>query len=269
VKFSTASQSLLAVQDIAGAARRPQLWLLLGWQDIKQRYRRSLLGPLWLTISTAVMVLALGLLYAAILRNPLHEYLPYLATGLVIWMFVSGTVSDGCQAFIASDGIIKQVRAPFLSHVLRVVWRNVIILGHNLLIVLVVIAIFPPLGARPVAFVLFIPAMIVALVNACWVVLSLGIISARFRDVPPIVTNVMQLLFFLTPIIWHAKDLPGRQEFVYWNPLYHFVEILRGPLLGSVPAGSSWAVVAAITLLGWSTTFVLFRRYRRRIAYWL
>src|SRR5262245_10142871 len=116
MKFSTASQTVLAVQDITGAARGPRLWLLLGWQDIKQRYRRSLLGPFWLTISTAVMVLALGLLYATIFRTPIHEYLPYLATGLVIWMFISGTVSEGCQAFIASDGIIKQVRTPFLSH---------------------------------------------------------------------------------------------------------------------------------------------------------
>jgi len=268
MKFSTASQSLLAFQDITGAARRPQLWLLLGWQDIKQRYRRSILGPFWLTISTAVMVAALGLLYATILRTPLHEYLPYLATGLVLWMFISGTVSDGCQAFIACDGIIKQVRVPFLSHVLRVVWRNVIVLGHNLVIVLAVIVIFPH-GAQPLAIALFVPALILALVNACWMVLALGIISARFRDVPPIVMNAMQLFFFLTPIIWHSKDLPGRQEFVYWNPLYHFVEILRAPLLGNVPAATTWLVVAAITLLGSSLTFLLFRRYRRRIAYWL
>ena len=268
MKFSTASQSALAIQDIGGAARRPRLWLLLGWQDIKHRYRRSLLGPFWLTISTAVMVLALGVLYAAILRNPLQEYLPYLATGLVLWMFISTTVNEGCDAFISSDGMIKQVRAPFLSYVLRVVWRNLIILGHNVVIVLAVIVIFRP-ATHPMALALAVPALFLGLLNACWVVLALAIISARFRDVPQIVMNVMQLLFFLTPIIWHAKDLPGRQELVHWNPLYHFVEMLRAPLLGSVPAMSTWVTVSAITVLGWALTFALFRRYRRRIAYWL
>jgi ABC-type polysaccharide/polyol phosphate export permease len=265
---SLVSQDALAFRDMTDAVRQPQLWLLLGWQDIKQRYRRSILGPFWLTISTAVMVVALGLLYAAIFQSPLDKYLPYLATGLVIWMFLSGTVSEGCQTFIASDGIIKQVRAPFLAHVLRVIWRNLIILGHNLIIVLAVIVIFPP-DAQPIAFLLVVPAVFLLVLNAGWVVLSLGMFSARFRDVPPIVMNVMQLLFFLTPIIWDVTALPGRESFVYWNPLYHFVEVLRAPLLGGVPTAATWTTMAVACLFGWFATFLLFRRYRSRIAYWL
>lgn len=268
VKLSAQSQTRLALRDIAEAVFNPQLWIMLGWQDIKQRYRRSMLGPFWLTISTAVMVLALGFLYAAIFRQPLNEYLPYLATGLVIWTFIAGSVADGCNAFIASDGIIKQIRVPFATHALRTVWRNLIILGHNAVIIVVVVAIFGR-NHDITTLALLIPALALVVLNGCWLTLLLGTICARFRDIPLIIANLMQLLFFLTPIIWQPSLLPGRQRFVFWNPLYHFVEILRAPILGSLPPISSWLAVAAITLGGWTICFLFFQRYRRRIAYWL
>jgi ABC-type polysaccharide/polyol phosphate export permease len=268
MRFSTDSQATLAGQDIGQAVRHPQLWLMLGWQDIKQRYRRSVIGPFWLTLSTAVMVVGLGLLYAAIFRQSLREYFPYLATGLIIWSFLSAVVADGCQAFIASEGIIKQMRVPFCTHALRVIWRNIIILGHNAVIIVVVIAVF---GTRSTiaSMPFFIPAMLLLLLNVSWVVLILGTICARFRDVPLIVANAMQLLFFLTPIIWQPSLLPGRQRLVFWNPLYHFVEVVRAPLLGQVPAGVTWLIVSALAVGGWAFTFFLFQRFRRRIAYWL
>jgi len=248
--------------------RNPQLWLMLGWQDIKQRYRRSVLGPFWLTISTAVMVAGLGVLYAAIFAQPVAVYIPYLAIGLVIWTFISGAVADGCNAFIASDGIIKQIRVPFLSHGLRAVWRHLIILGHNAVIVIVVIVLFEEnhdLGA----FALVLPALALLVLNAAWMTLVLGTLCARFRDVPLIVANMMQLMFFITPIIWQPNLLPTRHAFVLWNPFHHFIEIVRAPLLGDVPAITSWIVVAVITVAGWMCCFLFFRRYRRRIAYWL
>ena len=267
MQFSKDSQTTLAFRDIGQAVRQPELWLMLGWQDIKQRYRRSIIGPFWLTLSTAIMVFALGFLYAAIFRQPLGEYFPYLATGLVVWTFISGTAIDGCQAFITSEGMIKQIRVPFATYALRSVWRNLIILGHNAVIVLVVVAWFS--GGSISALPLVVPALLLVVLNECWVTLVLAMICARFRDVPQIVANFMQLLFFVTPIIWQPGSLPGRQRFVYWNPFYHFVEIVRAPILGKVPAAGSWIVVLLITLLGWALCFFLFQRYRRRIAYWM
>lgn len=227
-----------------------------------------MLGPFWLTVSTAVMVFALGFLYSAILGQPLNEYFPYLATGLVIWMYISGTVTDGCQTFISSEAMIKQIRVPFWTHVLRTIWRNLIILGHNAVIILVILAVYGS-AESAAAMSLVVPAMLLVLLNGCWVTLMLGVICARFRDVPPIVASVMQLLFFVTPIIWHPSSLPGRQGFVYWNPLYHLIDIVRAPLLGKVPTPSAWLAVLGITIVGWTMSFLLFQRYRRRIAYWL
>ena len=242
--------------------------MLLGWQDIKQRYRRSMLGPLWLTISTAVMVIALGYVYAAIFRQSLNDYFPYLAAGLVIWSFISGTIVDGCQTFIASEGIIKQIRVPFFAHVMRVIWRNMIVLGHNAIIIVVVVVLFAS-AQDPFVLLMFIPGLALVVLSAAWVTLLIGMICARFRDVPQIIANVLQLMFFLTPIIWQPGVLPGRQRVIYWNPLYHFVEVIRAPLLGKMPAAETWLAVIGVTALGWLLTLYFFTQFRRRIAYWL
>lgn len=261
-------QMRLAVADLRDGLRHVELWGMLGWHDIRQRYRRSILGPWWLTLSTAIMVAALGIVYHAILKMPLEQYLPFLASGLVTWTLVSSIITDGCQAFIVNEQVIRQIRLPFTIHVCRLVWRNVIIFFHNLLIVIVVVAVFggwPQLEALPLA----VAALVAIAANGVWVALLLGAFCARFRDIPQIVTSMMQLFFFITPVLWHPSVLPGQQRVITFNPFHHFVEIMRAPLLGGVPTAGSWLAVIAITLVGWIVTIAFMTRYRRRFAYWL
>jgi len=214
------------------------------------------------------MVGALGLVYAAIFKVDVAKYVPYLATGLVMWGFLATLANEGCQSFIAGEGIIKQLRLPLSLHVARVLWRNVIILGHNLIIVLVVLLWF---GSYPglSGLLLFILGLSVVLINATWLCLLLGLVCARFRDVPLIVSNLVQLFFFLTPILWDRSLMPGRQRVIDWNPAFHFVEVVRAPLLGDMPSTTTWLFIGITTVMGWTILFALFVRYRRRIAYWL
>lgn len=261
-------QMRLAVADLRDGLRDVELWGMLGWHDIRQRYRRSILGPWWLTLSTAIMVAALGIVYHAILKMPLEQYLPFLAAGLVTWTLVSTIITDGCQVFIVNEQIIRQIRLPFTIHVCRLVWRNVIIFFHNLLIVIVIVALFggwPQIEALPLAAA----ALVAFAANGVWVGLLFGALCSRFRDIPQIVSSLMQLIFFITPVIWHPSVLPGQQRVITYNPFYHFVEIMRAPLLGTVPPLGSWIAVIAITILGWIVTFAFMTRYRRRFAYWL
>jgi ABC-type polysaccharide/polyol phosphate export permease len=262
------SQLKRAIADVWAGVLLFELWGMLGWQDVRQRYRRSILGPWWLTLSTAVMIFALGLVYHAILKMPLEQYLPYLATGLVVWTLISSIINDGCQAFIGSEQIIKQIRLPFTMYACRLVWRNLIIFFHNVLIVAIVDLIFnvsPKASAIP-QLILGI-ALIAA--NGVWIVLLVGAMAARFRDIPPIVNSAMQLFFFVTPIIWHPDSLPGRQRVITFNPFHHFIEIVRAPLLGTSTPTTSWFVVVAITLLGWIMTLAFMATFRRRFAYWV
>ena len=265
------SQTALALADIIEGARASHLWGLLGWQDIRRRYRRSIIGPFWLTISMGVLVATLGTLYGALLKVDPAVYVPHLALGFIVWTLISGLITDGCTAFITAESIIKQTNLPLSVHVYRIVWRNCLILCHNAAIFVAVVALFA-VSTGWIGF-LALPGLAFLVLNGIWVGLVLGVVSARFRDVPPILESVVRILFFVTPIIWMPELMPGRALMLAvvldFNPLFHFVEVVRAPLLGQAPELVSWLAVSGITLGGWLLAFALLRRYRRRIAYWV
>jgi ABC-type polysaccharide/polyol phosphate export permease len=261
------SDGALALADLAEGLARWRLWGLLAWQDIKQRYRRSSLGPFWLTISMGVMIGTLGVLYGKLFKMEIQEYLPFLCLGFLTWIFISTSITEGCTVFITSESIIKQIKLPLSSHVYRLVWRNLIILGHNFVVFVVVALVFRVWPGQ--SGLLVIPGLLVIALNVTWIALLLGIISSRFRDVPLIVASLVQVVFFLTPILWKPSLLGRRVGFVDMNPFYHLIEIVRMPLLGHSPTFLSWIAALVIAAIGWSTTFLLFSRFRKRIAYWL
>jgi homopolymeric O-antigen transport system permease protein len=266
-RTAVASQARLALLDILDGARRWELWGLLGWQDIRQRYRRSTLGPFWLTISMGAMVGGIGLLYAGIFHQKVADYLPSMALGVIIWGLLAGLVNENCSAFIEAEAIIKQVKLPLSVHIYRVVWRNLIIFAHNFVIFIIVAVIFKIWPGWAGLFAL--PALALVCVNGVWIGILLGLVSARFRDVPQIVASVMQIAFFLTPIIWKPASLPGHGWILKLNPFLYFLDLLRAPLLGQLPAVSTWLAALAVTLCGWALALFMYRIYRRRIAYWM
>ena len=265
------SQTALALVDIVEGARASHLWGLLGWHDIRRRYRRSVLGPFWLTISMAMLVAMLGMLYGTLLNVDFAVYVPFLALGFVVWTLISGVILDGCNAFISAESIIKQTNLPLSVHVYRTVWCNLLIFLHNTAIVVVVAVLFSIWPGW--TGLLAVPGLALLCLNGLWVGLLLGIVSARFRDVPPIVASLVRIFFFLTPIIWMPELMPGRALMLAllldFNPFFHFVELVRAPLLGRTPELASWLAASGITVGGWLLAFGLLRRYRRRIAYWV
>jgi len=256
-----------ATADIVGGWRRRVLWGTMGLHDIRQRYRRSILGPFWITLSMGIMVGALGLLYGTIFKQDMHDYLPFLAAGFILWGLISALITDGTQVFIGAGGLIRQLPAPLSAHVYRLLWSSLITFAHNALIFVVVALWF---GLNPGwTALLALPALGVLLLNGFWMALLLGLLSARFRDIPLVVANVVQIMFFMTPVIWKPEMLPGRALILDLNPFYHLVEILRAPLLGEVPALENWLAVIGITLVGWAIALWFYSAYRWRIPYWV
>jgi ABC-2 type transport system permease protein/lipopolysaccharide transport system permease protein len=236
--------------------------------DVRQRYRRSLIGPFWITASLAIFVTGLSVVYSALFRMELSAYIPYLGTGIIVWTTISTLLAEGCNTFISAERAIKQIPVPISIHVYRMVWRNLIIFLHNIVIYLVIVAVF----GVPVGVVTFLATlgMVLVLLNGVGFGLILGILSARFRDIPLIVTNMIQLVFFATPILWRADSLPpDRAWVVLANPFHYLIDIVREPLLGQVPALATWLVAAAFTVLNLAIGIGLYARYRARIAYWL
>ncbi len=256
-----------AINDLRNGWRRRALWSMLGLREIRQRYRRSVIGPFWLTISMGVMVGALGLLYGSIFGQQLDGYLPYLAAGFVCWGLIASLVLDGTRAFISSEGLIKQLSAPLSIHVFSEVWSNLVIFFHNVWIFFIVALWYDKIPGWTV--VLAIPAVAILLLNGVWMGLLLGLLSTRFRDVPQIIASIVQVMFFLTPVIWRPDMLPGRALVLDLNPFYYLVELVRAPLLGGLPSLQILLGVAVITVAGWTLALIFYTTYRWRLAYWV
>lgn len=264
---AAASQTERAVQDIVQGARAMNLWGLLAWQDIRSRYRRSKLGPFWLTLSMGLLVSLLGLLYSTLFQVDLARYLPFLALGFIVWTLISNLMLEACRVFINAQSIITQMALPLSVHVYRLLWRCLIILAHNALIFVVIalaLQIWPGWTG-----LLALPGLALLCLNGIWAALLLGLLSARFRDVPPIVESLMRIAFFVTPVMWMPEFLPRRVVLLELNPFFHCLEVVRAPLLGQAPALVSWLAVVGMAAAGWLATFLMYRRYRRHIAYWV
>jgi len=261
------SRAALAWRDLVDGFGRSWMWSALALQDIKLRYRGSVLGPFWLTISTLVMVAAMGFIYGRLFRIDTANYLPYLALGLIVWGTFSSIITEGCETFLREQSVIQQVPIPFSIHAYRNVCRNFIVLAHNLVIVPIGLVLF----AIPVNWhsLEIIPGFLLLAINGFWISILLGLISARFRDVPPIVASFLQVLFFVTPIFWPVEMLGDWQAIATLNPLFAAIDVVRAPLLGVAPAENSWLVLSLMTVFGCGLTFAVFARFRTRIAYWI
>jgi ABC-type polysaccharide/polyol phosphate export permease len=257
-----------ALRDIYVALRRHELWLTLGWRDILSKYRRSWLGSLWITLSMAIVASVMGYLYSSIMQRPASEYIPYLTLGFITWNLLSSLITEGTQSFVSNSAAIKEMPVPNSVYIFRLIWRNILIFGHNIVVYLLLLLLFR-ISPFP-AILLSLPALAIILLNGMWIGLLLGLINARFRDFSQLVNTSMRLLFFVTPVIWYKELVTGlRGSFVLLNPFYYFIEILRAPMLGLFPSSQIWAVAIAITVAGWMVTLPVYARWRRQIAYWI
>jgi len=240
---------------------------MLSWFDIKLRYRRTVIGPLWIPLTSLASVLVLGLVWSALFQQPLSQYLPYLACGLALWFFLSTVWSEAPLAFMIGKSLAHQVNLPLSVHIYRRVLTSALIFLHNALaFVLVAVA----LGTAPGHDLLLIfPALAMLFVLGLWTALILGVICLRYRDLAPALNIALGVIPLLTPIYYRADMLRARPWIYQYNPIYHFIEICRAPLLGMPTLETSWKVVVACNLLGSLLAIWVFARYRSRLTYWM
>jgi ABC-type polysaccharide/polyol phosphate export permease len=254
-------------QEIVAGFRVWRVWGIMGWDDIRQRYRRSVLGPFWITLSMGIFILLLGVIYSRLFHQQIETYLPYLAVGFIVWGFMSAAVNDSCIAFTDTARIIKQIKLPYLVYVLRVVWRNFIIFLHTIVIFIPMAIVFK---IEPnLSMLLAIPGLVLVTANLIWLTTVVAILSTRYRDIQPIVNTVIQLGMFATPIMWQVSSLGDAKIVADINPVYHLIEVTRAPLLGQVPALASWLIAIGLTVVGSCLAVALMVRASRRIVFWI
>jgi ABC-type polysaccharide/polyol phosphate export permease len=257
-----------ALRDIIEGLVAWPIWTRLGWQEVKRRYRRTVFGPFWATFSIGVFVGAIAFVWAPLFKTELKSYLPFVATGMVAWTFTTALINEGCSVFTAADGLIKQLNFQYSILAYMVVWRNIIVFVHHLLIVFIVAIVFPVQSIFSV--LLLFPGLLIVAANGAWIIILLGMVSARFRDIPPLVGNLIQVMMFITPIFWQPSQLGENSKyFVDLNYLYHLIDVVRSPLLGVAPSLQSYVITIIGAGIGWIITIAIYARFRRRIAYWL
>lgn len=261
------STATLSLKEYAAGARDVHVWSLLARDDIRGRYRRTMLGPFWLTLSHAIFVVGLGLSFSVILRQPLGEYFVYLAAGMTVWVLISTSLIEGPNIFMRGHSLLYSYDLPASVHIFRAVLSQFMMFAHHLLIYVVAIVFVSNVTNANTLWA--IPGLLVlATAMTGWSTL-LAIVGARFRDLGPGIAALTQMAFMLTPIFWERSHLAGFEWFALSNPLYHFVEVVRAPMLGRAPEPLTWAItiVSAIALCGLGLAAYAWKR--RNLSYWL
>ena len=258
---------ILAMQDLKKAFCQYRIWLHLGWVDVKQRYRRSVIGPWWISLSMLIFIAMMGIVFSRLLDQSLDEYIPFFTAGFLFWTFLSSSVTEGAEIFKAHGGFIKQINLPHSLYIFKHIARQVIILLHNFVVYLLVCAFF---RFNPgLTFLLVIPGFLLLLINVYWICSLVAMLSTRFRDIVPIIGSCVQIAFFVTPISWLPKLLDENSMILKFNPLVYLLDIVRSPLLGVVPSAMSWSVCVAMAIIGCTISMVIFAFARSRIAFWV
>lgn len=257
-----------AVGDLRESLIVWNVWYVLGIAEMRQRYRRSVLGPFWITLTVGTQAFTMGYLLSYLFQTPVNRQVPYICISLVTWTFITGAISDGAGCFPNHSNSILQVRRPLSMYIMLLLWRNIIIYAHTVIVYFVVAPIF---GIFPSSTYFLIPLGLGLLVlNMCWMSLAVGIVASRYRDLPLLITNLFTILVWLTPVYYEWSSLGHLGSLIIGlNPFTHLMEVARGPFLNQVPALSSWITATFVTIFGWMMTLALFARTRSRVPYWL
>ena len=260
-------KSKILNRELAEAFKRFGFALYLAWSDTKTRYRRSVLGPFWLVLGTAIGVGGLAFIWSTLFDVNTEDFVISLTVGLVAWYFMSATVTEAASIFYHNRQLFMSMPISSFLVSMQLLFRQLINLMHNLVVVVVAVALFPKYFSF--TNLLALPGLLLVAVNLLAVVQIVGYFGARFRDFEPLVAAIMQPLFFLTPVIFRPQQLGSNEFILYFNPFAHWLALIRDPLMGAPASASSWVVVGALTILCWGLALVITASKRRRLVYWV
>ncbi len=245
-----------------------RIWYILGSKEIKLRYKRSKFGQLWHTITTAIYITFVGLIWAYLFKVPVVEFLPYLAISKILYDFISSTITNGCKYYYLEKSFILELPSPKSIYAYSNSLRNLLSFLHNIPVIIIVILLFKVSINSYIIFA--VPAFFLILLNSVWITIIIGYLGARFRDIPPLLDALMGIIMMVTPIMWQIKQLPEHlHKYMLLNPFNVFIKITRDSILGIAPDPSYWLVAVGITIFGYMITFLFLRKCLNRISFWV
>lgn len=257
--------------DIKKTKKYFDIIVFLSLEELRQRYRRSSLGPFWITISIGIQMLTMGVVFSFVFNIGVRDYLPYLGISLILWNFISSSIQSGCNSFISSGHLIRQIPFPLLGHVVRSMSREVFVFAHNAIVIPALILMAQ--GVSIYGFLLSMIGLAIMVANLFWISLISGIVCLRFRDIGQIVGNALQIIFYLTPIMWKIEMIPIKlQKYLNFNPVYVMIESVRGPLLNTSNYSNIFNILLinmALLIFGGLLSAYIFKQTKNKIAYWV
>ena len=262
-----ATSTQRAAHDLWAGFKSPRIWLLLAWYDLEARYRRTILGPLWHTLTMAGWIVGLAVIFSTVRYRDDDGFLLYLSAGVTGWTLLAGMLGEGSSAFQRGGNLLATYDLPASVHIFRSVMNQLIMFAHTL-VVMAGILIYTGTGLT-LHSLMIIPAVGLYFVFGVGATMCLALLGARFRDVSPALGAALAFMFLVTPVFWRKESLGDRMWIADYNPLYHLLEVIRAPLMGQPAAPVSWgvAVVLAIGLTAVGT--LAFMRFRRVLNYWI
>jgi len=259
----------IGINDHINSIKKPMVWLVVGFMDVSLKYKRTILGPWWNTLGIALIISVLSSIWASLLKTDINFFIPYFTIGFIVWSWFSSTLIDMSKCLVEVEGLIKQVSIPLSSHLLRVSIRNFIIFLHNCVLILFVIFLFnlDVITSELSTFSLIGIILIFFSMNSFGIILAL--LSLRYRDIGNLIFFALQILFFLTPVLWHPNILDKNLAFVEMNLMYYWVDVIRQPILGLDIHKNSIIIIAISTIILLIISFYMTGKYKNKIIYWL
>ena len=265
--FINTTEINTALSDLKKGIANYDAWVYFAINDLKQKFRRSVLGPFWITLNMCILIVTIGIVFSNLFNQNIWQTLPYIALGIMIWGFISTTLNESAVSLIEAGPFIRSIPLPICHHLFRVIMRNIIILGFNFTIyMLMVVANVLELGYT---ILLFVPSLLLLLITLTNISIIFAIISARYRDLPQIISNLLQIMFYFTPIFWTVDRFANNSKLITCNPFYYLIDILRSPLLGIVPSLNNYIICICMCLLTMIIALTLYSRTYSKIVYWV
>ena len=256
-----------ALKDFSEALSSYRVWSYMASNDIRLRYRGSTLGPLWITLTMVIFIGALSIVYSRLFNQQIREYIPFLTCGILIWTYISSVINESAETFISSKEYIEGMKMPYFLFIFRMIWRNFLIFLHNFVVYILVVLYF---HVHLTALTLLaIPGFLLVTIALAAVGVILSILATRFRDLPPIVSAMITVVFFVSPVTWPSKQIGEASLIIQLNPTSYLLDLIRTPLLGKAPALNSVYIVLTLAVILWTVAFAVFSANNKKIPFWL
>jgi ABC-type polysaccharide/polyol phosphate export permease len=246
-------------------------WWALVRIDLRKRYRGSAIGMGWSLLQPIAMTAVLCTVFSQIFHAEVRTYAPFLLAGLTVWNFITTVMMQGCQCFFGGEAYIRQHPAPLAIYPLRVTLGASV---HLVLGILVVLSMAWCLHgfSNLRALIGLVPALVLLLVFGWSLGICTGVVNVLFQDTMHLTEILLQILFYLTPILYSADLL--RQRHLAWflgmNPMAAFLDLVREPILeGRFPSWEVFALAGAGALLPAAGAALLLSRIERRLVFYL